>query len=309
MRWLRNLRRRERGATAVFVGLSMTLLLGFGAAAIDLAGAYSDQQQLQNGADAAALAIAKSCAYGDCEDSSDYYAKANKLDGNATGTVVGSMGPASVTVESSTVRENWFGPVIGFPTTGLHARAQAKWGWPSGGATLPLTVSWCAFYSATGGWDDQGQPLSDEESIIYMIEHSCTPPAHNEVPGGFGWLQGINCSATVVAGVWVMSDPGNDGSTSCRDFDWTTLQNKTVLVPIFDDAVGTGSNAMFKVKGLAAFTITGYCFSPEAKWNVTKCPADKQLKGHFSNYVDLSGAYQIDPNATHFGVPVVKLTA
>ena len=142
-----------------------------------------------------------------------------------------------------------------------------------------------------------------------MIEKSCTPPAHNEVPGGFGWLTGINCSATVLAGNWVLTDPGNDGSTSCKDFDWTTLQNKTVLVPIFDQFTGSGSNAMYKIKGLAAFEISGYCFAQDAQWNVTKCPADKQIKGHFTDYVDLSGDYTIDANATHFGVATVKLSA
>jgi hypothetical protein len=33
--------------------------------------------------------------------------------------------------------------------------------------------------------------------------------------------------------------------------------NKTVLVPIFDDAVKTGSNQSFHIKGFAAFHITG----------------------------------------------------
>ncbi len=299
---------RQRGATAVIVAISMMAMLGFAAVAIDLGGAYSEHQQLQNGADAGALAIAQSCALGDCVDSSDKYAKANKLDGQATGQVVGAI-TSTVTVETSSVRKNWFGAVIGIPTSTLTARATAEWGWPSGGVTLPLTFSWCAFYEATGGWDDEGKPLSDAEAAIHVIEKSCTPPAHNEVPGGFGWLTGINCSATVLAGNWVLTDPGNDGSTSCKDFDWTTLQNKTVLVPIFDQFTGSGSNAMYQIKGLAAFTITGYCFSQDAKWNVTKCPADKQIKGHFSNYVDLSGDYTIDAGSTHFGVATVKLSA
>lgn len=291
------------------VALSMVALMGFGALAIDLGGIYAEHQQLQNGADAAALAIAESCAYGECHDTADLFAKANKLDGDATGEVVGEIGESSVTVQASSVRQNWFGEIIGIPTTALQAKATASWGWPSGGATMPLAFSWCAFYSATGGWDDQGQPLSDTVTAIHMIEHSCTPPAHNEVGGGFGWLQGVNCLSNVTAGEWVQSDPGNDGSTSCKDFDWTTLHDKTVLVPIFEEVTGTGSNAMYKIKGLAAFTITGYCFSPAAAWNVTKCPSDKQVLGHFSNYVDLSGAYQIDSVATHFGVPVVKLSA
>lgn len=301
--------RGQRGATAVVVALSMVVLMGFGALALDMGGIYAKYQQLQNGADAAALAIAESCAYGECKDTADQFVKANTLDGDATGAVVGTIGTSSVTVEASAVRQNWFGEIIGVPTTDLDARSTANWGWPSGGATMPLTFSWCAFYSATGGWDDQGDPLSDTTTAIHMIEHSCTPPAHNEVAGGFGWLQGINCLSNVTAGEWVQSDPGNDGSTSCKDFDWTTLHDKTVLVPIFDEVTGTGSNAMYKIKGLAAFTITGYCFSPSASWNVTKCPADKQVLGHFSNYVDLSGSYQIDATATHFGVPVVKLSS
>ncbi len=301
--------RGERGATAVVVALSMVALMGFGALAIDMGGVYAEHQQLQNGADAAALAIAESCAYGECQNTADLFVKANKLDGDATGEVVGEIGESSVTVQASSVRHNWFGEIIGVPSTDLQATASARWGWPSGGATMPLAFSWCAFYAATGGWDDQGQPLGDTETAIHMIEHSCTPPAHNEVGGGFGWLQGVNCLTNVTAGEWVQSDPGNDGSTSCKDFDWTTLHDKTVLVPIFDEVTGTGSNAMYKIEGLAAFTITGYCFSPSANWNVTKCPADKQVLGHFSNYVDLSGSYQIDSNATHFGVPVVKLSA
>ena len=300
---------RQRGATAVIVAISMMAMLGFTAVAIDLGGAYSEHQQLQNGADAGALAIAQSCALGDCVDSSDKYAKANKLDGQATGQVVGTLA-SPVTVETSSVRKNWFGAIIGVPTSTLTARATAEWGWPSGGATLPLTFSWCAFREATGGWDVAlGDKLPDTETTIHLIEKTCTPPAHNEVAGGFGWLTGINCSATVYADNWVLSDPGNDGSTSCKDFDWTALLSKPVLVPIFEETTGSGSNAMYKIKGLAAFEISGYCFAQDAQWNVTKCPADKQIKGHFTDYVDLSGDYTIDANATHFGVATVKLSA
>lgn len=308
MRRVRVRRGSQRGAAAVMVALMLVVALFCGAIAVDLGMAYADHQQLRNGADAGALAIAESCARGACVDSADAYAKANKLDGQATGTIVGGIGAASVTVETTAVRTNSFAGIFGFPTTNLSARATAAWGWPSGGATLPLTFSWCAFYQATGGWDDQGKPLAGGESTIYVTEKSCTPPAHNEVPGGFGWLSGVSCVSSVVAGQWVLTDPGNDGSGSCKDFDWTTIQNKTVLVPIFDDVSGTGSNARYKIKGLAAFTITGYCFSSSAEWNVTKCPSDKQVKGRFTNYVDLSGNYTVDPLATHFGVPVIKLT-
>ncbi len=104
-----------------------------------------------------ALAIARSCQKGACIDSADKYVKANKLDGVATGQVVGSM-TSPVTVEATYTRTNWFGGIVGVPTTPISARASAEWGYVSGGVTFPLTFSWCAFFQATGGWDDQGKP-------------------------------------------------------------------------------------------------------------------------------------------------------
>jgi hypothetical protein len=105
----------------------------------------------------------------------------------------------------------------------------------------------------------------------------------------------------------VISDPGNDGSSTCKDFDWATIQNKTVQVPIFEEISGSGSNAMYKIKGLAAFTITGYCFSNDAKWNLNQCPSDRRIQGHFTNYHPGGGGYTIDPNAAHFGNTRVQL--
>ncbi|HEY3338584.1 MAG TPA: Tad domain-containing protein [Propionicimonas sp.] len=308
MRRLTSGKRRERGAVAVIMAFAMITLMAFAGLAIDLGGAYSDRQQLQNGADAAAIAIARSCQKGACVNTADAYVKANKLDGVATGRVVGSM-TSPVTVEATYTRTNWFGAVMGRATTQISTRAAARWGYVSGGVTFPLTFSWCAFYQATGGWDDQGKALSNAVVVINMIEHTCTPPAHNEVAGGFGWLSGVNCSATVLAGDWVMSDPGNDGSGTCKDFDWTVLRNKTVQVPIFEEVSGTGSNAKYRIKGLAAFTVTGYCFSNDAKWNLDKCPSERRVQGHFSNYHDGTGGYAIDPNAAHFGFDTVELTA
>ena len=48
--------RDERGAVAVMVALLMVPLIGFAAIAIDVAAMWSERQQLQNGADAGALA-------------------------------------------------------------------------------------------------------------------------------------------------------------------------------------------------------------------------------------------------------------
>lgn len=75
---MRNLMRRasargERGAIGVLFGALFggAVLLGMAAMVVDVGSIYAERAQLQNGADAGALAVAKGCAEGtaDCSDS------------------------------------------------------------------------------------------------------------------------------------------------------------------------------------------------------------------------------------------------
>ena len=181
--------RRERGA--VVVAISMVVLMGFVAISVDVGSIYSDRQQLQNGADAGALAIAESCQRGTCIDSADKYAKANKLDGQATGKSIdpkdGSVrvvtqGSGWVTVEADSTHQNWFAGVLGMPTTAIRAYASAEWGYSSGGPTLPLTFSWCVFEAATGGWYANGDPMLSAEVKVYLKQPK--PPPRELPPDG-----------------------------------------------------------------------------------------------------------------------------
>jgi hypothetical protein len=316
MRRLRRPGRRERGAVAVVVAIWMVVAMAFVAISVDVGSVYSDKKQLQNGADAAALAIAQNCVRGNCGDTTgtaDKYVKANKLDGVGTGTLAAGTNLSSgvVVVQADSAHQNWFAGILGMATTPVSAKATAKWGYPSGGAALPLAFSWCSFWNATGGWDDKGVPNFSDPVVIHIVESACTPPAHNEVPGGFGELKGTNCLATVLAGGWIMSDTGNNGPNSCSGFDWNTVLGTTVLVPIFDNFKGTGTNAQYQIKGLAAFTFTGVCLGPQATAPSTmpSCPSDKRIEGKFTNYTSYKGNFDIDPNAAHFGVETVRLAA
>src|SRR3712207_8706517 len=47
-------------------------------------------------------------------------------------------------------------------------------------------------------------------------------------------------------------------SQGCDTDDVAALVGRTVLLPIFDEAGGTGSSAWYHVYGYAAFTITAY---------------------------------------------------
>ena len=61
--------RDERGAVGIFVAMLLGggVLLGMGALVVDVGQLYQERAELQNGADAAALGVAKSCALGACD--------------------------------------------------------------------------------------------------------------------------------------------------------------------------------------------------------------------------------------------------
>ena len=316
--------RRERGAVAVVVALCMVVLMGFVAISVDVGSIYSDQQQLQNGADAGALAIAQSCLRDPtkCSDSAnndiaDKYAQANKLDGQVDQVEV-TMTTGSVTVEVYSTHQNWFAGVLFMPTTAIRARATATWEYLWGDTTLPLAFGECEFIDATGGWDINGEPLlKDTKVTVPLKEKTCSNAAHNEVPGGFGWLvtdPGTNCVATVQVGDWKDAKVGMPMPTPCDAAVWTAKHLVTVDVPIFDKYTATGSNGRYKIIGLAGFTITGYCFT-EANWNfigadlkTEKCNASNNgIQGYFTKYV-ASGPPPPDSTATNFGAFTVKLS-
>src|SRR4051794_13186190 len=112
---MQRLMKDERGAVAIIVALIMVVLLGFAALAVDISAAWSEKKQLQNGADAGALAIAQACAKGACGNptaTAQSYAVANRNSGTATGSAVVDMTAGKVTVTTSDPHEHWFAKVL-----------------------------------------------------------------------------------------------------------------------------------------------------------------------------------------------------
>ena len=85
---MRSLSRRhdERGAVAFFMAVVMVVVLGFGALVLDIGALVQERRELQSGADAAALAVAKDCAgslgCGAYIATAEDFADANALDYN-----------------------------------------------------------------------------------------------------------------------------------------------------------------------------------------------------------------------------------
>lgn len=300
---VRALRADTRGAVAPIVAMLMVPLLGFTALGVDYAKLASEKTQLHNGADAAALAIAQSCAAGSCGSptaTAQSLADANALDGSS-GVDTPTVGANSVTVttrsrDAATGRNLVpfsFAPAIGIPGATASASATARWGSPSAGpAILPIAFSYCAFQDVTPG----------VETLIAYVGQStrtCNGPSGKVIPGGFGWLQSVSgqCQAVVdIATAQTPGEPGNSFPGIC-DSQLQIMKTQTVLLPIYQDADGTGSGGWYQLYGFAAFRMTGYRFGGSVTWNSTTAPSCtgncRGIKGYFTRYVSLDRAFTL----------------
>lgn len=301
----------ERGAAAVIIAMLLVPLLGFAAIAVDVGALYAERARLQTAADAAALAVARDCALGACGDmqaTATELVTANVGAAAAAPPVLGED-PSTVTVTGSNPTEHWFAPIIGHDSTQVSATATVAWGAPGGGtAALPLIFSQCEWLAQTGG----GMPSTTTERTILFPKTSdtgCTGTNGLFVPGGFGWLTtgGGSCKAESRAGGHVDSEPGNSPSKGCAPEDFTALQGRTVLLPIFDEYGNSGSNAWYHVYGYAAFTITGYDFAGQYRWKSPCGGNDRCIRGYFTRFVEPSDAFFYDSTAPSMGAWILRL--
>jgi hypothetical protein len=170
---MRGLNRNEDGAVAVMVAVVLVVLLAVSSIVIDAGGLFQERRQLQNGADAAALAIAYDCAGGDCRTPADT-ARQLTLENNRDGGNVESITPVTTATGQVTVSvrsgeldgstgtvSNVFhaattallGAASGDEESIVRAQATASWGGvglPAEFGPLPLTVSLCDVMDSPG---------------------------------------------------------------------------------------------------------------------------------------------------------------
>ena len=304
----------ERGAMAVILSLLLVPLLGFAAIAVDVGALYAERARLQVAADSAALAVAQDCSRGACGDmlaTAQALITANDGEGTAAHQVL-SSDPLSVTVTGSTPQEHWFAPVFGYDSTAVSATATVGWGGPSRGtAVLPLAFSWCSFYNQTHG----GMPSGTTLQVINLTKTDgatqCHPQSGNDIPGGFGFVTtdaGQRCKATSQIDGVLRSDPGESPSSGCNAADFASYLGKTVLLPIYDEAGGTGNGGWYRVYGYAAFTLKGYAFTGQFKSNPAPCNGSTRcVSGYFTRFVELSDVWDYSPDAPQLGASILRL--
>ncbi|MHA7279173.1 pilus assembly protein TadG-related protein [Arthrobacter sp. MDT2-2] len=328
--------RDEQGAVAVIVALMMVALLGMGALAVDVGAMYVEKAQLQNGADASALAIAQDCSGGGCgtfTTTGQNFANWNA--GDTTSGITSITFPTATSVrvetnarEAGTGADHFslsFARVLGFENTDITAAATASWGAPTGGSSLPWTVSECIFRQSLSAsqraqLDSTGNFVGDPVPTHILLRYDTGAPLYPGCadpyrPGGFGWLDldGSGCSAAVVAPGIVSGDTGNSLPNVCKS-QLPTLTVDPVLIPLFNSASGTGTKANYSLIGFAAFQVTGYKFGgapsetsldPLAPNCTGSC---RGIQGFFTRFVSLDEGLVTSPTAPNFGASVVGLS-
>ncbi len=254
----------ERGVTAVIVAICATVLFGVGALVIDEGAARQERRELQNGADAGALALAQDCAKGACTNldakavsyagfnavDGASRATANTISGNGVQVIARTQDAGANTDGNDHTVDFYLAPVLGGPRGAeVSATATARWGAPSGGTTLPLTFSLCEWNALVGAggvfsttpkviiFHDPAQSNANQTAGTCPVAPAgMDTDGNGKVPGGFGWLELISgtCSTTVNALGWVSHNTGNGVPNTCSPSDW---QNKDIFISVFDDII------------------------------------------------------------------------
>ncbi|MDV2977145.1 UNVERIFIED_CONTAM: pilus assembly protein TadG-related protein [Actinomycetes bacterium ARC8] len=344
MRRLTQDKANENGAISVIVAILLVTLLGFVAIAVDVGVIYSERAQLQNGADASAIALAQKCARNAadpvCSTTSTLaasLANQNALDGmSKVHTIELDKTARKVSVTTSAKEAGgtdnsvslFFADVLGVPTKEVGARASAIWGSPKAGRTaFPLAFSICQVKDNIGG------------SLQLLQEHGKNAnadcnygPSGAAVQGGFGWLvqDAGKCGGTIDLAVSEGgSDPGNNAPGNCTTelnrwaSDITAGRDVIVLLPVFNKVTGTGAGAIYGLVSFAAFKVTGWKFSggtglpyefrsekstTTGVTTATECKGEcRGVIGSFVKYVSLADGYTLGP-VDEYGATIARPT-
>ena len=270
------LRKQPRGQALVTIALSLVVLLGFGGLAVDVGFLMMARNELQNAADAAALAGAQAFYSG---SSTPNWAAAEALATTAitynqamnttlqTGTVssgywnltgapagMQSKGktpllPNDVAAVSVTIRKApgsnggsvalFLAPLVGVPSQGLQATAVAVSSFPSvvaPGALLPVAITQCLYDNF---WDSStGTPRLDP-ATGQPYEFRITSSYHTG-PCEAGQWTSFKLDRNDVPTIRDLIENGNPDPLAIGDLIWIEPGTKTALyadVPVGEDVL------------------------------------------------------------------------
>lgn len=235
---------RDRGAVMLWFAASVVVSLGMGALVIDMGALWTERRQLQNGADAAALAVGIECAGGPCVSDprgvAQQYATANVNDRSASvdslcvkavdrapscsvppEVPVAAFGFAEVIAGTSNNSSGvpgdlkfLFAPIFGPSNSGKHvtARSVVAWGPPGKAPIMPFVFSKCSV-------EPFRQPdgtMRFSTSVSVLTFHDASAELEPAGSGACTWPAGFGFTGSPSSGCeseTVILDPVVPGST------------------------------------------------------------------------------------------------
>jgi Flp pilus assembly protein TadG len=255
--------REERGAVAVIVALMMVPLLGCAALAVDIAAVHAEQQQLQNAADAAALAVAADCARADCGSTVATATALVRANGPAPGGTLGTptvaVDTAGVTVTARATQQHWFAPVLGIGSSEVARTSRVQWAGARTATVLPYAISLCEYRKQVAA-----QPLTNlVHTVAPLANTGCTPLTGPPAPAG-AWVTtpASTCTRKVTVGEVLTqyrapSATANSVPPACTNA-LSDLAGTTVVLPVFDVTGTAAGLPTYTVHGFAAFRVDGF---------------------------------------------------
>jgi Flp pilus assembly protein TadG len=291
------LRREDLGATSIVVILMMTVLLVCAALVVDIGAIQARKAQLQDAADAAALAIAQECFEA---SGSSPLGCASAVASIATATAaefaVANVNDREVSVESveftaDTVRvtlastqTGYFGRIVDVDSTDVVADATARW--EQQAVPLSLALASCNF-PAPGESTVLQASLAVDNLLTTLLGDGCGLLSSDNV------LSGVSNTVGIVSGGWLTSGDPILGLTpgSCeydprllttlsatvskiaptwcadavRSWNPTPANPQRVILPVFDDGlnqlVEDDLLNLGEIDRYAVVDVTGYSFT------------------------------------------------
>ncbi|ALV44530.1 hypothetical protein MB46_02345 [Arthrobacter alpinus] len=280
----------ENGAVTVLTAVLMVVLLLMAAMVLNVGMLYSEKAQLQNAADAAALAIAgcnsktPACTQADSQTLAGSLTNGNSNDGasKVDGLDFGIAGQVTVTTSTMSSGNGFlslpFAGITGISEGRVTAKATAIWTKTTYTVAVPITFGECEIDATLYPFDGTNRAILTHGST--KCDSNGTP---HVLPGGFGWMDAINCKPIIDSDHWAGSDTGNNNK--CPSLFTQDLIGRTVLVPIFD-SVGEkgGNNGKFHISSWGLFVVKGFKVDSSivGEWS-SGGPgnSDRGLYGHF----------------------------
>ncbi len=258
-------RREDEGAVAVLVAITLIPLVMGLAVVVDSGRAWAERAALQNAVEVttASAAIAWMTTGAVCPAASlAYLTRDDATPDGHTCTTTGTSKNGTITVRATDATPLYFAGLIGRPTAALEASTTARIG-SVGSLANVWPIALCDHHPSLIAWRDSGYSLTTN----YVISmQGSTNYCGGNAGGNWGVLDfngGQNSTGETTS--WVTSGwpelldvgdvvTGNPGGVTGS----MGIQQKvgsTILIPLFDHATLTGSNATYRISGFARATL------------------------------------------------------